>query len=114
MRSTIKKVVLMSLMMVGIVSLPAGAWAESEYHPTNDGGNFGLGLELGEPGSWGATGKIWIDKLNAFQPAVKFTGGSAILQLDYLWHHFNVIHMKNTDGEMPLYIGVGGDLLLEG
>ncbi len=64
-----------------------------------------------EPGA--SSGKIWVDRVNAFAPAVKFDdGGTAILQLDYLWHNFDIIHMKDTDGEMPLYIGLGGDLVL--
>jgi hypothetical protein len=91
-----------------------GHYAENGYHPTNDGGNFGIGLEYGEPGTWGATGKIWIDRENAFQPAVKFNAGNnVILQLDYLWHNFDIVHMSETSGELPLYIGLGGNLLLQ-
>lgn len=102
------------LVMAGFLMLPVCTRADSDYHPTNDGGNFGLGLEFGEPGSWGVAGKIWVDRVNAFAPAVKFNnGGSAILQLDYLWHNFDIINMKNTEGEMPLYIGLGGDLILQ-
>src|SRR5579885_3232977 len=102
------------LAMAGFLMLPVCTRADSDYHPTNDGGNFGLGLEFGEPGSWGVAGKIWVDRVNAFAPAVKFNnGGSAILQLDYLWHNFDIINMKSTEGEMPLYIGLGGDLILQ-
>ena len=43
---------------------------------------------------------------------VKFDeGGTAILQLDYLWHNFDIIQLRN--GEMPLYIGLGGNLVLQ-
>ena len=109
-----KAKLMLGFLAIGTFLLPLGAWSDSGYHPTNDGGNFGLGLEVGEPGTWGATGKIWVDQNNAFQPAVKFNdGGAAILQLDYLWHSFGIIHMKDTDGSMPLYIGVGGNLLLQ-
>lgn len=79
--------------------------------PIAGGGNFGLGLELGDPGAWGAIGKIWVDKENAFQPAVKLGGGTALLQLDYLWHDYDVIHPK--EGLMPLYFGIGGNLNLQ-
>ncbi len=114
MFSDLRKVLLVGLIMAGVLLWPAFAQAGSNYHPTNDGGNFGLGLEVGDPGNWGITGKIWVDRVNAFQPAVKFdNGGDAILQLDYLWHNFDIIQMKDTDGEMPLYIGLGGDLLLQ-
>ena len=90
-----------------------GEEASVTYAPTPYGGNFGIGLELGDPGGWGASGKIWIDRLNAFQPAVKLGDRVAILQLDYLWHDFDLIHMKTDNGDMPFYIGVGGDLALE-
>jgi hypothetical protein len=95
--------------------LPVLAKADSSgYTPTQYGGNFGLGLEFGEPGNWGGTAKIWLDRDNAVQPAVKFNdGGTAILQLDYLWHNFDIIEMKDSSGEMPLYIGVGGNLVLQ-
>jgi hypothetical protein len=33
------------------------------------------------------------------------------LQLDYLWHNFEMIHLRGNGGEMPFYIGLGGDLV---
>jgi hypothetical protein len=101
------------LTMMGMALGPAFAEAQPIYAPTQYGGNFGVGLELGDPGSWGISGKVWIDRENAFQGAVKLPSGVAILQLDYLWHDFNLIHMKNSEGEWPFYIGVGGDLSLD-
>ncbi|HVZ81234.1 MAG TPA: hypothetical protein VHE12_10645 [bacterium] len=97
-------------LVLGVVLVPAFSKGDSSYRPTRDGGNFGIGLEVGEPGNWGITGKVWIDHENAFQGAVKLPSGEAILQLDYLWHDFDLIHMKDTDGEWPFYVGVGGDL----
>ena len=76
---------------------------------SSDLGNFGIGLDFGQPGSWGATGKVWIDDKNAFQGAIKFDGNT-ILQLDYLWHDFDLIKVKH--GALPFYIGVGGDIAL--
>ncbi len=76
------------------------------------GGNFGLGLVLGAPGDWGASGKYWVDAQNAFQGAVKFAGGGTVLQFQYLWHDYDVIHP--AQGAFPFYIGVGGDLALGG
>lgn len=114
MNLDLKKVLSAGLVMAGVLLLPALSRADSDYHPTNDGGNFGLGLEFGQPGSWGVAGKIWVDRVNAFAPALKFNdGGPAILQLDYLWHNFDIIRMGDTGGEMPLYIGLGGNLLLD-
>ena len=98
------------LALAGLALAPMGAVAGES--PIAGGGNFGLGLELGDPGTWGAVGKIWVDRQNAFQPAVKLGNGATLLQLDYLWHDYDVIHPKQ--GFMPLYFGVGGDLNLQG
>jgi hypothetical protein len=112
MFSKFVKVLSVGLMMAGIGLLPVCSRADEDYHPTRDGGNFGLGLELGDPGSWGVDGKLWLDSANAIQPAVKFNdGGPAILQLDYLWHDYDVVRVQQ--GALPFYIGVGGDLVLQ-
>jgi hypothetical protein len=82
-----------------------------EVSPVIGGGNFGLGLEFGGPGTWGATGKYWLDNQSAFQGAVKL-GEGTVLQLQYLWHDYDLIHV--SQGALPFYIGVGGDLALGG
>jgi len=75
-------------------------------------GPFGIGLVVGQPGNWGAIGNLWIDSINSLQPAIKFdSADQAILQLDYLWHRYNIVHPQS--GSLPFYIGVGGDLTLE-
>jgi tetratricopeptide (TPR) repeat protein len=79
--------------------------------PVVGGGNFGIGLELGEPGTYGATGKYWLDQQSAFQGEVKLNGG-ALFQFAYLWHDFDLIHPKS--GAFPFYIGIGGDLAVGG
>jgi hypothetical protein len=92
------------------LALSAGTvWADGS--PVVGGGNFGLGLDFGDPGTWGATGKVWVDDKNAFQGAIKFSGNT-ILQLDYLWHDFDLIKVEH--GAMPFYVGVGGDLAVNG
>ena len=83
----------------------------AEESPVVGGGNFGLGLDFGDPGDWGATGKVWIDDKNAFKGAIKFNGNT-IFQLDYLWHDFDLIQVKH--GALPFYIGLGGDLSVNG
>lgn len=75
------------------------------------GGNFGLGLMFGGPGTWGATGKYWMDEKNAFQGFVQI-GGGTVLGLQYLWHDYDLIHPGQ--GAFPFYIGLGGDLALGG
>jgi len=108
-----------ALLVMGVLSLGpsllrAETAVEPGYNPTPGGGNFGLGLELGDPGGWGIAGKIWIDRRNAFQPVVELGERSTILQLDYVWHDFDLIHLRSTSGEMPFYIGIGGYLRLAG
>jgi len=97
------------LLLAALLTLPVLAKADSS--PIAGGGVFGLGLEVGDPGAWGVAGKIWIDKENAFQPVVKLGEGTTTLQLDYLYHNYSIIHPKN--GELPIYIGFGGDLALQ-
>jgi hypothetical protein len=101
----------LGLALAGLFLTPLAARADEDFHPTRDGGNFGLGVELGDPGNWGITGKLWIDSVNALQPAVKFNdGGPAILQLDYLWHNFDIIRLDR--GGLPFYIGLGVNAVL--
>src|SRR5689334_6373099 len=89
MRIRLKDLGFMAWVIAGMLLCPSLSKAKSEYAPTRYGGSFGLGLELGDPGNWGIDGKLWIDRKNTFQGAVKLGwGGSALLQLDYLWHDF--------------------------
>lgn len=98
--------------LVSGASAPRVSSGSVEHSPVIGGGNFGLGLEIGGPGSWGATGKYWMDDKNAFQGALKLEDGGTILQLQYLWHDYDLIHP--SQGAFPFYIGVGGDLALGG
>jgi hypothetical protein len=97
------------LVLVTLALVPTTLMAGES--PVKGGGNVGIGLEVGDPGVWGAVGKIWIDKQNAFQPAIKLGYGTALLQLSYLWHDFDIIHPKQ--GLMPLYFGAGGGLSVQ-
>jgi hypothetical protein len=101
MRTSIKLLALLFALTPGL----AGAAG-----PVRDGGPFGLGLEFGDPGTWGVSGKFWIDRENALQPAVKFGGGAATLQFDYLWHTYDLIIPR--EGFLPFYFGAGGDLIV--
>ncbi|HVZ79975.1 MAG TPA: tetratricopeptide repeat protein [bacterium] len=85
--------------------------ASPAVSPVIGGGNFGLGLVVGSPGDFGATGKYWLDNQNAFQGALKINGGT-VAQFQYLWHDYDLVHPSS--GAMPFYIGVGGDLAFGG
>jgi tetratricopeptide (TPR) repeat protein len=97
----------------GQAASPANSPASSspKVSPVIGGGNFGLGLVIGSPGDFGATGKYWVDNQSAFQGALKISGGT-IAQFQYLWHDYDLIHP--TSGAMPFYIGVGGDVAFGG
>jgi hypothetical protein len=76
----------------------------ADKSPLAKGGHIGIGLVVGEPGDWGASGKIWLSRSFAFQPAVNFEHKVAV-QGDLLWHYYGIV--KPEKGAMPLYIGVG-------
>lgn len=102
---------LVKTLFLAALLVPAWGAAGAGESPVRGGGPFGLGLELGDPGLWGAVGKFWIDRQNALQPAVKLGNGLALLQCDYLWHTYDVI--RPNQGLMPLYFGAGADLSLQ-
>ena len=71
------------------------------------GGNFGLGIIVGEP--TGVSGKLFVSNTNALDGAVawSFSGKTEFhLQLDYLYHFRSVFKVKS--GKLPLFAGLGG------
>ncbi len=71
------------------------------------GGNFGLGVILGEP--TGICFKNWTSGSGAIDGAMAWSlgkHGSLHLHADYLLHNFSTI--KVNRGQMPFYIGIGG------
>src|ERR1700677_3660035 len=101
---SLKRVLGFTLLMAFFIVTPSFVKA-GDGSPINGGGNFGLGLELGDPGAWGASGKIWVNHDMAFQPAIKLGEGNTLLQLDYLFHDYSIAHPQH--GLMPLYLGFG-------
>jgi len=86
--------------------MPAG-----EAHAQDrDGGNFGIGVILGEP--TGITPKVWVSNSTAFAAGVawSFSGNNTMhMHLDYQLHNFQVIQVEQ--GSMSLYYGLGGRML---
>ena len=73
-------------------------------------GQFGLGLELGEP--TGLNGKLFLNPNQAIDFGVGevyhyYYGGDGLhLYLDYLWHPKQLV--ATPAFKMPFYIGIGG------
>ncbi len=73
------------------------------------GGNFGLGIIIGEP--TGVSAKLWIGDNHALDAAVawSFIGNDQDIILhihaDYLYHTFNIFNVEK--GRLPLYYGIG-------
>lgn len=74
-------------------------------------GHFGLGVIVGEP--TGLSAKVWLSPKSAldFAAAWSFEKHTKFhLHADYLLHSFHLIKVEK--GELPLYFGVGGRLIL--
>jgi len=55
-----------------LMVLPALVKADSDYTPTQYGGNSVWGWNLASRVPGARPGKLWLDRDNALQPAVKF------------------------------------------
>lgn len=75
-------------------------------------GTLGLGGVLGEPS--GATLKLWLNPVNAFDASAAFSlrddDSNVSLHLGYLRHRYNDIEVRR--GLMPYYYGFGGHVRL--
>lgn len=73
---------------------------------------FGIGIVAGEP--TGLCGKAWMSQNTAIAGAAAWTfkeEAAVTLQLDYLYHNFDVIRVSK--GRLPMYYGIGGRVKLE-
>ena len=67
---------------------------------------IGAGVILGEP--TGLSLKFWVSSKNAFDAAVAWSAIDDFLYVhaDFLIHNFDIIDV--SDGQLPLYFGIGG------
>lgn len=73
---------------------------------------FGLGAIVGEP--TGVTAKLWVSRSSAFDAVVGFSFARQTalhLQLDYLFHIYDVIDPPN--GVATIYFGAGARIKTE-
>jgi hypothetical protein len=74
-------------------------------------GVFGLGPIIGDP--TGISMKLWTKETNALEIAAGWKKKETQLHVDYLWHNFDLLPVKN--GRLPVFYGVGlGATLKEG
>jgi hypothetical protein len=72
-----------------------------------NGGNFGLGISLGEP--TGISMKLWSSEKSAIDVGLAWSLGSNYtfhIHADYLLHSFNMFKVEKN--RMALYYGIGG------
>lgn len=105
MNITHMNVTIAVMMMVTLLMVSAGAWAE-------DG--IGVGVILGEP--TGISVKKWIGKDRAIDAAAAWSfseNDSFQFHADYLVHNFGLLNTGSVGGRLPAYFGVGGRLKLQ-
>ena len=91
---------MMPVLLVLIFGLSGSAHART-------GGNFGLGIIVGEP--TGLSGKLWLSGRSAIDGAVAWSlsdDEAFHLHGDYILHNFNLIKVER--GSMPFHFGIGG------
>ena len=81
---------------------------ENRYSQSN---GFGIGVMIGEP--TGISLKNWISKTKALDAGIAWgfgRNGALHFHADYLIHEYGLI--KTNHGQLPLYYGIGGRVLL--
>ena len=92
---------------LGVLGLVCVAAVMAAVPSHGAGGNFGLGIIVGEP--TGISGKLFVSNTNAVQGALawSFSGDTDFhLQADYLFHFDSLIPVKK--GKAPVFAGMGG------
>ncbi len=88
--------------------------APAAYAGPGGGGDFGLGIIIGEP--TGLSGKLWLDNSQAVDFLLAFSIDDdyddnirrLLFGADYLFH-FDAFKPRSV--ELPLYVGIGGKIV---
>lgn len=100
----------LAILLMG-ANLASAARTGRSSGKTGAGGDFGLGIIIGEP--TGLSVKYWLSPKSAIDGgfAWSFRGDGAVhIHGDYLRHDFNLIHVE--EGQMAIYYGIGGRILI--
>jgi hypothetical protein len=96
-----------------VVALTLAAWLGAVPAGAAQGGNLGLGIQIGEP-SAAIAGKLFLNQTTAVDVALAFSARHdwIWIEADYLWHFYGVIPVAS--GELPLYAGAGAGVGIAG
>lgn len=95
------------------LALTLTLWPASEARADGpQGRDLGLGVILGEPS--GLTGKYWLSVANAVDLHLSFDFSDEAFALlsNYLFH-FDLARVSSRSVELPVYVGIGGKLLVD-
>lgn len=104
MKATYRRILVMSLFMVGIHT----AAAATPHYASPSAHNFGLGIIIGEPSA--ITGKAWLSQESAVDFGLSFSFDDYILFYgDYLFHFPGAFGRSSEFvSQLTPYVGVGG------
>lgn len=100
------------LLLIPLMAMFLALTLNNVSHAQDNSKDLGIGFMVGEP--TGLTLKSWTGGGNAIDVGAAWSFGrydAITLQADYLWHNYNVFSDVD-EGSLPLYVGIGGRLVL--
>ncbi len=100
-----------TLILVAIILIAGSAMITIPSPAMAEGGNFGLGIIVGEP--TGFVGKLFLSSRNAIDFALAWSlddNNYMHVHGDYLFHNFFLL--EDVEGEFAWYLGIGGRVVL--
>ncbi|MCK4537730.1 MAG: hypothetical protein KAV42_02910 [Candidatus Krumholzibacteria bacterium] len=100
-----------TLILVAIILIAGSAMITIPSSAMAEGGNFGLGIIVGEP--TGFVGKLFLSSRNAIDFALAWSlddNNYMHVHGDYLFHNFFLL--EDVEGEFAWYLGIGGRVVL--
>ncbi|MBU8922935.1 MAG: hypothetical protein KOO63_14050 [Bacteroidales bacterium] len=100
-----------TLILAAMILITGGAMIMTTCPAMAEGGNFGLGIIIGEP--TGFVGKMFLSDRNAIDGALAWSlddNNYMHVHGDYLFHNFFIL--EDVKGEFAWYLGIGGRIAL--